>query len=100
MTPQNGRQLNRALEQHRLVHLAHRLEQLEVLHIACADLHHVHILRKKRLIAVFVTFVVMVWISAYALAYKPCFEVVNTLISLFLFQGCFSFVLPFSPLSQ
>ena len=37
-----------ALEQHRLVHLAHRLEQLEVLHIACADLHHVHILLKLR----------------------------------------------------
>ena len=58
------------------------------------------LIKRKRLIAVFVTFVVMVWISAYALAYKPCFEVVNTLISLFLFQGCFSFVLPFSPLSQ
>ena len=37
-----------ALEQHGLVHLAHGLEQLEVLHIACADLHHVHILFKLR----------------------------------------------------
>ena len=37
-----------ALEQHRLVHFAHGLEQLEVLHIACADLHHVHILFKLR----------------------------------------------------
>ena len=32
-----------ALEQNGLVHLAHSLEQLEVLHIAGADLHHVHI---------------------------------------------------------
>src|SRR5699024_2689341 len=31
------------LEQNGLVHLAHRLEQLEVLHIARADLDHVHI---------------------------------------------------------
>ena len=30
------------------MHLAHGLEQLEVLHIACADLHHVHILLKLR----------------------------------------------------
>ena len=37
-----------ALEQHGLVHFAHGLEQLEVLHIACADLHHVHILLKLR----------------------------------------------------
>ncbi len=35
-----------ALEQHRLVHLAHGLQQLEVLHIAGTDLHHVHILLK------------------------------------------------------
>ena len=64
------------------------------------EIKNFSLIKRKRLIAVFVTFVVMVWISAYALAYKPCFEVVNTLISLFLFQGCFSFVLPFSPLSQ
>ena len=32
-----------ALEQNGLVHLAHSLEQLEVLHIAGTDLHHVHI---------------------------------------------------------
>ena len=37
-----------AFEQHGLVHFAHGFEQLEVLHIACADLHHVHILLKLR----------------------------------------------------
>ena len=37
-----------ALEQHGLVHLAHGLEQLEVLHVAGTDLHHVHILLKLR----------------------------------------------------
>ena len=35
-----------ALEQHRLVHLAHGLEQLEVLHVAGTDLYHVHVLLK------------------------------------------------------
>ena len=35
-----------ALEQHRLVHLADGLQQLEVLHIAGTDLHHIHILFK------------------------------------------------------
>jgi hypothetical protein len=37
-----------ALEQHGFVHLAHGLEQLEVLHVAGTDLHHVHILLKLR----------------------------------------------------
>ncbi len=37
-----------ALEQHGLVHLANGLEQLEVLHVAGTDLHHVHVLLKLR----------------------------------------------------
>ena len=35
-----------ALEQHGLVHLANGFQQLEVLHVAGTDLHHVHILLK------------------------------------------------------
>ena len=37
-----------ALEQNRLVHLTHGLEQLEILHVAGTDLHHVHIFLKLR----------------------------------------------------
>ena len=37
-----------ALEQDRLVHLAHRLEQLEILHVAGTDLHDIDILFKFR----------------------------------------------------
>ena len=37
-----------ALEQNRLVHLTHGLEQLEILHVAGTDLYHVHIFLKLR----------------------------------------------------
>ena len=37
-----------AFEQHRLAHLAHPLEELEVLHVARADLEHVHAVFQQR----------------------------------------------------
>ncbi|MNC42224.1 hypothetical protein D3C75_910320 [compost metagenome] len=35
-----------ALQQHRFVHLSHRFEQFEVMHIPRSDLNHVYIIKR------------------------------------------------------